>query len=358
MATELINVDKKAQDAFYRYKMPATVTKIEGNGNGIKTVFTNIHDVCAKLNRPEEILLKFFGSELGAQATYFKADDKFQVMGSFPQARVQEKVYDFIERFVLCGKCRNPETDIVIGKKDSLNKQCRSCGGSSPISQGEKIHHNVDAHYKALVKPAGSEGAAAAPVQSPDAAAAAAASSAATAAQAQAAVQIETKTRSQQGNPIDKLAAVLTENDDLEHRVRVTFQIKNEFAAAMPKEKHLGDLVFLATIKGKQAWIAALQKNHLFLSRFSDKQEIRETWIGQVLIKCGQSDAPDKFPMALKMLFEEELIQESDIVQWYNTTSLKPSKLAPPEVIVEARRKTEPLVKWLQGDTAVVPPAN
>ncbi len=54
-------------DPCYRYKMPSICTKIEGNGNGIKTVILNGEDVSKSLNRPWSHILKFLGYELGSQ---------------------------------------------------------------------------------------------------------------------------------------------------------------------------------------------------------------------------------------------------------------------------------------------------
>jgi translation initiation factor 5 len=39
-------------DPFYRYKMESLVSKIEGKGNGIKTVVANLSSVAQSLARP------------------------------------------------------------------------------------------------------------------------------------------------------------------------------------------------------------------------------------------------------------------------------------------------------------------
>lgn len=39
-------------DQFYRYKMEKLVAKVEGTGNGIKTVLVNVSAIARSLERP------------------------------------------------------------------------------------------------------------------------------------------------------------------------------------------------------------------------------------------------------------------------------------------------------------------
>ena len=47
-----LNVNRQIQDAFYRYKMPRLQAKVEGKGNGVKTVIPNMADIARALGRP------------------------------------------------------------------------------------------------------------------------------------------------------------------------------------------------------------------------------------------------------------------------------------------------------------------
>jgi len=67
----LLNIGEgNRDDAFYRYKMPKLMTKIEGRGNGIKTNLVNMVDVAKALARPPSYTTKYFGCELGAQSKF------------------------------------------------------------------------------------------------------------------------------------------------------------------------------------------------------------------------------------------------------------------------------------------------
>lgn len=124
-----VNVDRTNTDMFYRYKMPKIVSKVEGSGNGIKTVIPNIVEVSLALARPARYTLKFFGYELGAQTSIDTKNDRFIVNGSHDSNKLQEMLDGFISKFILCQNCRNPETVLdVNSKKGTIKERCAACG--------------------------------------------------------------------------------------------------------------------------------------------------------------------------------------------------------------------------------------
>jgi len=133
----LETIPRGIKDPNYRYKMPAIITKVEGKGNGIKTVITNMVEVSKSLARPPTYPTKFFGFELG---TITKIDDgKYIVNGEHDQNKLMEKLDAFIDKFVMCKQCENnPETYIVI-RDDEIELQCISCGGRTPVDTRHKL---------------------------------------------------------------------------------------------------------------------------------------------------------------------------------------------------------------------------
>ncbi|MEQ2183917.1 hypothetical protein GOODEAATRI_002864, partial [Goodea atripinnis] len=82
-----VNVNRSVSDQFYRYKMPRLIAKVEGKGNGIKTVIVNMVEFDAK-------------------------NDRYIVNGSHEANKLQDMLDGFIRKFVLCPECDNPETDL------------------------------------------------------------------------------------------------------------------------------------------------------------------------------------------------------------------------------------------------------
>lgn len=127
------NVNRKNTDSFYRYKMPKIEVKVEGKGNGIKTVICNCVDVGRALDRPAEYVCKHFGFELGAQVNMNAETEKYIVNGSHEAELLQDKLDSFIWNWVLCNECKNPETTLKVGhekKNPDITQSCKACGHS------------------------------------------------------------------------------------------------------------------------------------------------------------------------------------------------------------------------------------
>ncbi|ETN39850.1 uncharacterized protein HMPREF1541_06076 [Cyphellophora europaea CBS 101466] len=125
MAT--VNIRTDVTDPFYRYKMERLQSKIEGKGNGIKTVVANLPSVAASLARPPAYVIKWFGFELGAQTNTNPKDDRWIINGAHESSKLQDSLDGFISKYVLCKACKNPETEIHI-KDGRILLDCKACG--------------------------------------------------------------------------------------------------------------------------------------------------------------------------------------------------------------------------------------
>ncbi|GAM35703.1 hypothetical protein EIK77_009009 [Talaromyces pinophilus] len=136
MAT--VNVRRDVTDPFYRYKMEKLQAKIEGKGNGIKTVVVNLNTVAQSLARPPEYLIKYFGFEIGAQANAKPTDDRWIINGAHDAPKLQDLLDGFIDKFVLCKKCKNPETEVIL-KDNRITLDCKACGQRSEVDPRLKL---------------------------------------------------------------------------------------------------------------------------------------------------------------------------------------------------------------------------
>ncbi|KAK7033249.1 eukaryotic translation initiation factor 5 [Favolaschia claudopus] len=142
MASGYVNIRRDVDDKFYRYRMPILLTKIEGKGNGIKTVLPNMSDVARALSRPPSYTTKFFGCELGAQTSTDEKNERYIVNGAHDANRLRELLDGFIEKFVLCKSCKNPETELIIlkvGRSEDIIRDCKACGERTGVDMRHKL---------------------------------------------------------------------------------------------------------------------------------------------------------------------------------------------------------------------------
>lgn len=125
--------------SYVYFSMPLLLTKIEGKGNGIKTVIPNMSDVARALSRPPTYPTKFFGCELGAQTSFDEKNDRYIVNGAHDATKLRELLDGFIDKFVLCKSCKNPETDLIITKQEEIIRDCKACGERTGVDMRHKL---------------------------------------------------------------------------------------------------------------------------------------------------------------------------------------------------------------------------
>lgn len=133
-----VNIRRDVADPFYRYKMERLQSKVEGKGNGIKTVVVNLSNVAHQLARPPNYVIKFFGFELGAQTNMDPKDDRWIINGSHEAGKLQDYLDGFINKFVLCKDCKNPETVVNI-KDQEILLDCKACGKITKADSRHKL---------------------------------------------------------------------------------------------------------------------------------------------------------------------------------------------------------------------------
>ena len=118
-----INIgDIHSGDEYYRYKMPIIETTIEGKGNGVKTRIININDIAQALNRPPLMIMKFYSSTLGTSVQQGNI-----LRGNHTKDVLSKHLNTFINEYVLCKTCTNPETTLRV-KTNALRGSCKACG--------------------------------------------------------------------------------------------------------------------------------------------------------------------------------------------------------------------------------------
>lgn len=99
---------------------------------GMRTIVFNFKEIADALDRDPLHLLKFLSCEMATAATMQESRAIFK--GKFPADTFQKLLQRYMENFLLCPICHNPDTRIVKEKRLSF-LECKACGAKSAIKQ-------------------------------------------------------------------------------------------------------------------------------------------------------------------------------------------------------------------------------
>ena len=109
-----------------RFEIPRVKGHIQGN----MTVISNFKQIAASLGRQPEHLLKFILKELAAPGGL---KPKGLLIGTkVPASKINEKIRQYADEFVLCPECGKPDTKIEKEGPFAYLK-CTACGARHPV---------------------------------------------------------------------------------------------------------------------------------------------------------------------------------------------------------------------------------
>ena len=117
---------KKVDTSKDRFEIP----KIEGHFEGKKTILTNFGQIASYLRRDPAHFQKFLLKELAAPGQ--KDGDRLVLNIKVPSTKINQKVEEYANEFVVCRECKKPDTELL--REDRITFiHCLACGAKHPV---------------------------------------------------------------------------------------------------------------------------------------------------------------------------------------------------------------------------------
>ncbi len=114
-------------DTNYRYII-STLESNQINKKGtIITTLNNFTKFCQELQFNPDIIIKIIGKKLSCKTAIDKNTKLYYLQGKFNHSEINEIVYNFIQKYLLCFQCDKPEV-LLKAKPDKIKQKCKACG--------------------------------------------------------------------------------------------------------------------------------------------------------------------------------------------------------------------------------------
>jgi translation initiation factor 2 subunit 2 len=109
-----------------RFQVPKAYSMIQGN----RTMIQNFSEIADALNRDPQHILKFLLRELGTAGNL--EGSRAIMQGKFTHYLINDRIEEYVERFIMCHECNRPDTRIVREGRIFILK-CEACGAKAPL---------------------------------------------------------------------------------------------------------------------------------------------------------------------------------------------------------------------------------
>lgn len=130
--------EKLLEEAYKKIEQPKNtgerfeIPKIEGHLEGKKTIINNFNQIATRFRRNPEHLQKFLLKELAVSGQ--KESNRLVLNRNVSRIKIDEKIKQYAEEFVLCRECKKPDTELI---KESSSRvtfvHCLACGAKHPL---------------------------------------------------------------------------------------------------------------------------------------------------------------------------------------------------------------------------------
>lgn len=119
---------KKTKDTGERFEIP----KVEGHFEGKRTIISNFSQIVSYLRRSPEHFQKFLLKELAASGQ--KEGDRLVLNIKVPGSKINQKVEEYTNEFVLCKECKKPDTELIREPQSRITFiHCLACGAKHSV---------------------------------------------------------------------------------------------------------------------------------------------------------------------------------------------------------------------------------
>ena len=105
--------------------------KVQGYYEGKKTIITNFTQISSYIRRKPEHFQKYLLKGL-ASAGYIEGD-RLVLNLRIQREKVDQKIKEYINEFVICRECGKPDTELI-KNKNLVFIQCLACGAKHSIT--------------------------------------------------------------------------------------------------------------------------------------------------------------------------------------------------------------------------------